>query len=65
MRSLLRQGTTKLARFARRRGVTELRDVALRHAEAQRGAPPKIMLNIEGFEDRAPASAIRITIPRR
>jgi hypothetical protein len=65
MRSLLGQGAAKLRHFTRRPGIRELREIALAHAEAQKGAPPKLMLNIEGFEDRAPSNAIRVPIPRR
>ncbi|MEX2394507.1 MAG: DUF309 domain-containing protein [Actinomycetota bacterium] len=39
MRSLLRQGATKLRHFTRRPGIRELREIALYHAEAQKGGP--------------------------
>jgi predicted metal-dependent hydrolase len=73
MRSLLRQGGAKLRHFTRRPGVRELRDRALRDAETaalkggewKRVAPPKVMVALDALDARAPASAIRIGIPRR
>jgi predicted metal-dependent hydrolase len=74
MRSLLRQGATKLARFTRRPGVRELRERAL--ADAERAAtepdisfrscpPPKILVGLEGHSARLPAKAIEIRLPPR
>ena len=73
MRSLLKQGATKLGRFTRRPGVREIRERALRDAdiagrrteEWKRVAPPKVMVAIDDLDARAPASAIRIGVPRR
>lgn len=72
MRSLLRQGATKLSRFTRRPGVREMRERALRDAEIagepteawRRVAPPKVMVALQGFDERAPRSAIRVQIPK-
>lgn len=67
MRSLLRQGASKLRHFTRRPGVKALRERAL--ADAARDAasvvPPKLMLTIAGHAVRAPKDAIRIEIPDR
>lgn len=66
MRSLLRQGADKLGRFTRRAGVREIRERAIRDAAAtRRVVPPKIMVTLEGLDAKAPASAIRIALPRR
>ncbi|MGH2760473.1 MAG: DUF309 domain-containing protein, partial [Actinomycetota bacterium] len=73
MRSLLRQGAMKLRHFTRRPGVREIRDRALRdadiagrrNAEWKRVAPPKVMVGIDEMDARAPASAIRVGVPRR
>lgn len=72
MRSLLRQGAAKLARFTRRAGVHEIRERALRDADIahsgdgwKRLAPPKVMVVIEGLDAPAPARAIRVAVPRR
>jgi predicted metal-dependent hydrolase len=71
MRSLLRQGAAKLARFTRRPGVKEIRERASRDAEIakdgdgwKRVAPPKVMVGLTGFEASGPARAIRVEIPR-
>jgi hypothetical protein len=65
MRSLLRQGATKLRYFTRRPGVGELREKALSDADGERAVPPKIMVTISGFAEEAPRNAIRITVPTR
>lgn len=72
MASLLGQGAAKLRHFTRRPGVRELRERALRDAEAARAGtdpgripPPKLMLVLEGLDARAPAAAIRVSVPRR
>ena len=71
MRSLLRQGAAKLRFFTRRPGVADLRARALRDADEALGerwarvGPPKVWVTLEGFEDRAPAGAIRVAVPGR
>jgi predicted metal-dependent hydrolase len=72
MHSLLTQGARKLSSFTRRAGVRELRERAMRDAAIARDggeawrrvAPPKIMLTIEGLDERAPSAATRIRVPR-
>lgn len=64
-RSLLRQGAAKLRFFTRRPGVTALREKAIADAEIPKTVPPKIMITVEGLDAKAPASAIRIEVPRR
>jgi predicted metal-dependent hydrolase len=73
MRSLLRQGAAKLARFTRRPGVREIRERALADAERaerepgltlRKVGPPKVMLVLEGSSARGPADALHIGVPR-
>jgi hypothetical protein len=73
MRSLLRQGATKLRFFTRRPGVKALRDRALVDAD-KAGAepnislrscpPPKVMVGLEDFRTPSPRGAIRVQVPR-
>ena len=75
MRSLLGQGTNKLARFTRRDGIKALRDRALQDAERaavepgltlEACRPPKVMLTLEGLPAKATRSrAIKVLIPRQ
>jgi len=74
MRSLLGQGTKKLARFTRREGIKALRDRALHDAARaaaepdltlERCRPPKVMLTLQGVPGKVPARAISVPIPRR
>ena len=70
MRSLLRQGAAKLRFFTRRAGIRELRDRASRDAEKagatgdswRRVAPPKILVTLEGFEERRDAASATVTV---
>jgi hypothetical protein len=72
-RSLLRQGVRRLRPHVRRAGVRELvrrAESDISRIETDPGitvaaiAPPKVVLNLRGFDAGGPAGAIRIEIPR-